>query len=245
MGTIYDDANNEAQEKLDHIAAQFGDIPHREYIRHGQVWRNLAEIITANNVDLIVVGTHGRSGLGKLLLGSVAEDILRHAPCPVLTVGPKVAGHDKLPTFENNHRDLAPPELDLRKILFATNFDRNAESVARIAIRLAAEFRGQLTLMHVIEDYTHLGSRPQPMENDLRRLQELVPTSTTLPYAPENVIEFGSASERILKIAEDREADLIVLGARPAGEASTTHLPWSTTYDVMAHAHCPVLTLRG
>ena len=55
-------------------------IEHHNYVRHGQVWKNLAGIIDENQIDLIVVGTHGRSGLGKLLLGSVAEDILRHAP---------------------------------------------------------------------------------------------------------------------------------------------------------------------
>lgn len=245
MGTIYDDANTEAKEKLDRIATRFEGIPHRNYVRHGHVWKNLSEIIAANHVDLVVVGTHGRTGLGKLLLGSVAEDILRHAPCPVLTVGPKVSGHDKLPAFHNSHRDLAPVELELQKILFATNFAANAPGLAQMAVAVAAEFRAQLTLVHVIEDYTHLGSRPQPIEDDLRRLHELVPKSAPLPYATDTVIEFGSASERILKVAADREADLIVLGARPAGEASTTHLPWSTTYEVMAHAHCPVLTLRG
>src|SRR5208337_746909 len=74
MGTIYDDANTEAKEKIEKIAAQFDSIPHRNYVRHGSVWGNLAEIIAANHIDLIVVGTHGRTGLGKLLLGSVAED---------------------------------------------------------------------------------------------------------------------------------------------------------------------------
>jgi len=245
MGTIYDEANAEAKQKLEQIAARFEGIPYRNYIRHGNVWGNLAEIIAANNVDLIVVGTHGRTGLGKLLLGSVAENILRHAPCPVLTVGPKVSGRDKLPTFHNSHRDLAPAELELRKVLFATDFAQNAASLAQMAVSLATEFRAQLTLMHVIEDYSHLGTLPQPIEEDLRRLQALLPQSAALPYVPDKVIEFGSASERILKVAEDREADLIVLGARPAREASTTHLPWSTTYEVMARAHCPVLTLRG
>lgn len=245
MGTIYDDANAEAKEKLEHIAARFEGIPHRNYIRHGNIWSNLAEIIAVNNIDLIVVGTHGRKGLGKLLLGSVAESILRHAPCPVLTVGPRVSGRDKLPMLHNSHRDLAPAELEVREILFATNFANKAESVARVAVSLGLEFRAKLTLMHVIEDYTHLGSRPQPIEEDLRKLHGLVPKDAALPYAPENVIEFGSASDRILKVADDREADLIVLGARAAREAGITHLPWSTTYEVMARAHCPVLTLRG
>src|SRR4051812_30885681 len=88
MGTIYEDAQNEAQEKLDEISARFETIPHRNYVRHGSVWKNLAALIEENAIDLMVVGTHGRTGLGKLLLGSVAEAILRQASCPVLTVGP-------------------------------------------------------------------------------------------------------------------------------------------------------------
>jgi len=111
MGTIYEDAHTEAKEKLDQMTARFEGFPHQTYVRHGQVWKNLAAIVQENNIDLIVVGTHGRTGLGKLLLGSVAEDILRHAPCPVLTIGPRVSGRDKLPAFPAHGRDLAPVEL--------------------------------------------------------------------------------------------------------------------------------------
>src|SRR6266567_6215581 len=95
MSTIYEDAHSEAGEKLDQISAHLGGINYRKHVRHGQVWKNLEGIVDENQIDLIVVGTHGRSGLGKLLLGSVAEDILRHAPCPVLTAGPKVSGRAK------------------------------------------------------------------------------------------------------------------------------------------------------
>jgi len=110
MGTIYEDAQNEAKERLDQISEHIEGIPHRNYVRHGQVWKTLANIIAENEVDLVVVGTHGRTGLGRLLLGSVAESILRHAPCPVLTVGPKVSGRAKLPELSSRGRDLAPPE---------------------------------------------------------------------------------------------------------------------------------------
>jgi len=245
MSTIYEDAHTEAKEKLDQVSARVEGIPHRNHVRHGQVWKNLAAIIEENKIDLIVVGTHGRTGLGKLLLGSVAEDILRHAPGPVLTVGPKVSGRNKLPAFQDKGRDLAPVELDLRQIVFATNFAQNSARVAQAAVSLAEEFRARLTLMHVIEDYTQLGSRPGPMEDGVRRLHDLVPINASLQYAPETVLEFGSAPERILKIASERESDLIVLGARTSAEVGTTHLPWSTAHHVIAHAHCPVLTIRG
>ncbi len=244
MSTLYEDAIAQAKDKLAQIAAGFGAIPHRTYVRHGQVWKNLAEIVSETGVEMIVLGTHGRIGLGKLLLGSVAEDILRHAPCPVLTVGPKVSGHDRLPWFAGKQHDVAPAELDVRQIVFATNFAENAALVAQTAISLAEEFRARLTLVHVMEDYTQLGTHPGPIEDGIRRLRDLIPLDAVLHYLPETVLEFGTAHERILKVADGREADLIVVGARANMEPGSTHLPWSTTHQVIARAQCPVLTVR-
>jgi nucleotide-binding universal stress UspA family protein len=245
MSTIYEDAHTEAGVKLDQISTRLEGIKHRSYVRHGQVWKSLAGIVDENQIDLIVVGTHGRSGLGKLLLGSVAEDILRHAPCPVLTVGPRVSGRAKLPAFPAHGRDLAPVELEIQQIVFATDFAQYSVYVAQEAVALAEEFRSRLTLLHVIEDYTGLGSRPDLMEDSVCRLKALIPNDAALQYAPETALEFGSAAERILKVASNREADMIVLGARPSEEGRTTHLPWSTAHHVIAQAHCPVLTLRS
>lgn len=244
LSTIYEDAHTEAKEKLDQISGRLEGIPHCNYVRHGQVWENLAGIVQDEEIDLIVLGTHGRTGLGKLLLGSVAEDILRHAPCPVLTVGPKVSGRAKLPEFQRRGRDLAPLDLELRQIVFATNFAQNSALVAQEAISLAEEFRARLTLLHVIEDYTQLGRRPGPIEDGVRRLHDLIPRNAALQYAPETLLEFGSASDLILKAAAERGADMIVLGARASVEVGTTHLPWSTAHHVIAQANCPVLTIR-
>ncbi len=245
MSTIYEDAHAEAEEKLDRITGRLEGIERRNHVLHGPVWNKLAEIVEDQAIDLIVVGTHGRTGLGKLLLGSVAEDILRHAPCPVMTVGPKVCGRTKLPTLQNQERDLAPVELELRQILLATNFAQNSARIVQEGVALAEEFRARLTLLHVIEDYTQLGSRPGPMEDGMRRLHALIPRNAALQYVPESLLEFGFTPECILKIASDREADMIVLGARASTEVGTTHLPWSTTHQVIAQAHCPVLTIRG
>jgi nucleotide-binding universal stress UspA family protein len=244
MGTIYEDAHTEAKERLDEIAGRLEGIPQCCYVRHGQVWRNLNSIIEDNQIDMIVLGTHGRTGLGKLLLGSVAEDILRHASCPVLTVGPKVSGRAKLPDFPKRGHDVAPLELELQQIVFATDFAPSAAGIAQRAVRLAENFGARLTLVHVIEDYTQLGSRPGPMEEGVGRLQALIPADAALQYPAETVLEFGSPAERILKVAAEREADLIVLGARSARDVGSTHLPWSSAHHVIAQAHCPVLTIR-
>jgi nucleotide-binding universal stress UspA family protein len=244
MGTIYEDAHTEAKERLGQMSDRLQGIRNRNYVRHGGVWKNLAGIIDENDIDLIVVGTHGRTGFGKLLLGSVAEDILRHAACPVLTVGPKVSGHARLPAFHGRGQDLAPLELELRQIVCATDFGKNSARVVLEAFSLAGEFRSQLTLLHVIEDYAHLGQRPGPMEDGVRRLQNLIPQHANLQHAPETLLEFGPVAERILEVAAEREADMLILGARCSAEVGTTHLPWSSAHHVIAQAHCPVLTIR-
>jgi nucleotide-binding universal stress UspA family protein len=242
MSTIYEDAHTEAMAKLEQISTRTEGIKSLCHVRHGRVWKDLAAIVEENQVDLIVVGTHGRSGLGKLLLGSVAEDILRHAPCPVLTVGPKVSGRAKLPVIQTH--DLCPAELELRQIVFATDFAQYSIFAAQEAVALAEQFQSRLTLVHVMEDYTQLGSQPARLEESMHRLQSLVSNHAALQYVPESVLEFGCSPDGILKVASDREADLIVLGARTAEEVGSTHLPWSTAHQVIAEAHCPVLTVR-
>lgn len=243
VGKLVEEAQLEAQQKLEHIKACLGNIPCCIYVRHGQIWTNLSEIVAAEKIDLIVVGTHGRTGLGKLVLGSVAEDILRHAPCPVLTVGPKIHGHARLPKFHDSKLEIAPPELELEQIVCATNLTLASRKLAPAAITLAEEFESQLTLLHVIEEYSRVGDRPGLIESRNRQLRALVPNDANLAYAPETVVQFGSAWECIVKTADEREADLIVLGAHP-GEG-TSHIPWSTVPRVVAHANCPVLTVRG
>jgi nucleotide-binding universal stress UspA family protein len=86
-------------------------ISHELFFNEGTVWEILSDAIRKNNADLIVLGTHGRSGIGKAVLGSVAEEVFRQATCPVLTVGPYVSLGGKL-------------SMVLNRILYATDFSR-------------------------------------------------------------------------------------------------------------------------
>lgn len=237
---LYDDARTLAQQKVDQIATRLGEIPNRTYVRHGVVWENLSEIVASNKIDLIIVGTHGRGGLGKLLLGSVAEDILRHAPCPVLTVGPGVCGHAKLREVYGASRELAPAELEPLHILYATNSTPEGLRAVQVAVSLAAHFDARLTLMHVF-DCAKQECQPESVEEEIRKLREEVAKGIKLPYQAEVSIDFGCPWKCIVKRATGREADLIVLGAQSVD--GTTHLPWSTVHHVVAHANCPVLTV--
>lgn len=242
FGTLYEDAHSIAKEKVEAVASRLTGIPTRRYVRHGKVWTNLSSIVAENAIDLIVVGTHGRTGFGKMVIGSVAEDILRHAPCPVLTVGPKISGRAKLSPLDSHRASLAPVELELHQILYAADFTPSSFQVAPVAVALAEQFEARLTVIHVLENYLNLDSHPGPIEEAVGRLQGLVPKDAALPYAPEIMLDFGSAWHCIVNKAAELDADLIVLGSQSADH--TTHVPWSTVHQVVAHANCPVLTVR-
>jgi nucleotide-binding universal stress UspA family protein len=241
MGSIYEDAQNAAKEKLDQITERLGKISSRAYVRHGKVWKNLNAIVSEHSIDLIIIGTHGRTGLGKLLLGSVAEEILRHSSCPVLTVGPEVRGRARLPQHDCGDYELVPLELEMRQILCAAKLSPASLQVARAAIVLAGDFHAKLTLMHVLEQYENPGSPKKLIEEKVQQLQAIVPKEAALAYAPDFVIEVGPAAQSILDAAQERDADLIVMGVRPSEGAP--HLPGSTFHRVVANAPCPVLTV--
>ena len=104
------------------ISGRLRGIPHQVLLGEGDLWVVLSDMLAKHGVDLIVAGTHGRTGVRKLLLGSVAEEIFRLAPCPVLTVGPKVIQE-------------VPAESELRHILYATDFTPTAERAAALRYR--------------------------------------------------------------------------------------------------------------
>jgi nucleotide-binding universal stress UspA family protein len=129
-------------------------IPHHHtYIRRGKMPDVISEIVDKQRIDLLVVGTHGGTGVGKLLMGSVAEGIVRHATCPVLTVGPKASGRIKQ-EFQPDGKDFAPGEIELRQIIFATDFTAESLAAAPFAISLAEEFQARLGMLHVMQPST-------------------------------------------------------------------------------------------
>jgi len=218
------------------LAEKFPEVTAELLTGEGGVWQALEMAIEKYNIDLVVLGTHGRTGLGKLLLGSEAEEILRRANVPVLTVGPGVensAGRTEL----------------FHSILFATDFGPGSKAAAKYAVSLAGENQAMLTMLHVVA-FGKPGDlvRPETVEQGLeRQLQNLMPEEAAEWCTPEFRIERGDPGIEILSVAEKNRADLIVLGVRqPTGvPGAATHLPIATVHHVASHATCPVLTLRG
>ena len=215
------------------VSGRLRDIPHQVLLKHGELWPVLAAAIQEHAVNLVVVGTHGRTGVRKLLLGSVAEEIFRMASCPVLTVGPKVAGE-------------VPAEAALKRILYATDFTPHAERASAYAFSLAQEHQAHLTLLHVVQGAGEVSAPASAKLTEffLRQMRQLVPEGADLWCDPEFRVDFGDPADEILKVTAEINAYLVVLGVRRSATFAG-HLPPATAYKVVCQAPCPVLTVRG
>ena len=226
-------AEKETKEDAGRLNEQLQCIEHEVVIGEGNIWEVVSGLIKEKEIDLVVLGTRGRTGLGRAILGSVAEQILRQSPCPVLTVGP--------------HVNLWSDEYaKMREILYATDLTADCPTAAPYAISLAQENQAHLVLLHVIEDAKagDLVDSPEVVDLKERKLQQLVTEQAGLWCDPTYIVEQGPAAEKILDVAKRRHTDLIVMGARPA-KGLATHLNIGTVHNVVSQATCPVLTVRG
>ena len=197
--------------------------------------------------DLIVMGTHGRSGFERLVLGSVTEKVLRKAACPTLSVPRHV--QDAVP---------APPVL-FRNILCAIDFSDCSINALNYAMSLAQEADARLTVLHALELLPEMPSGsiegvqawPQhvreyiaAVEQDRReRLQAVVPESVRAYCTAETVLASGTPYREILRVAAEQHSDLIVVGIHGRGATDLLFFG-STAQHVVRQATCPVLTLR-
>ena len=191
--------------------------------------------------DLIVMGSHGRSGVGRLLIGSVTEHVLRTAPCPVMVVPP--------------HDAVATSVVAFTHIVCAIDFSESSLAGLTWALSLAEEADAHLSLVNVIEVPPELrvsaiatGDNLDELRaafdaDTLARLRSLVPAHAAEFCSVETATAAGAAGHAILKYAQERNADLIVMGAQGHGPLER----WifgSKTRDVVSRATCPVLTVR-
>ncbi|HKQ86754.1 MAG TPA: universal stress protein [Candidatus Acidoferrales bacterium] len=229
------DAQDEcAQTGKQRLEAQLAGVAHDvSIVRSVNVWEATEEAIRSCAADMVVVGTHGRTGAQKLLLGSIAEDIFRRSPVPVLTIGPctKIGAH-------NAGRFYC--------VLFATDFTPHSLFAAPYAISLAKENQARLILFHVIrESERQYGAARSAVDASTQELGKIVPEHAELRHRPEVVLGYGEPAERILQVAREDHADLIVLGVSSQHLGAATHLGRAVAHKVVANAPCPVLTVRG
>ena len=208
----------------------------------GDAAATIVDQAVALRADLLVMGTHGRSGFDRLLLGSITEEVLRKAPCPVLTVPPHAPGAE-------------PKAVVFRQVLCPVDFSSASLQAVGFAVDLARQARASVTLLHVIEWLAehepqanvhfnvpefrrHLGEAAH------ERLRTLVDDKMRAESRIEDVVATGRAYRQILETARVRNAQLIVMGSQGRGAVSLA-LFGSTTQQVVRQAECPVLTVRG
>lgn len=209
------------------IEERLSGLAHDISFQQGNVWDNIRKAIRNDGIDLLVLGTHGRTGIEKMALGSIAEQALRHASCPVLMIGPKVSVQPK-------------NAAEWTRILYATDFSSASLAAAPHAISLAREHRAQLILLYCAGGGVDIPSM-------LHTLRDLVPFGSDLRSEPDCVAAHGAPAEKILEVAEEHGADVIVLGleAAEANHKGKTRVGHSGVYKILTRATCPVLTVRA
>jgi nucleotide-binding universal stress UspA family protein len=214
-------------------------------VREGNPVREILDAAAEARAGLLVMGTHGRSGFGRLILGSVTEKVLRQARCPVLTV-------------PRRHPDAVPAAPVLfKRIVCPVDFSKCSMRALTYALSMAQEADARLTVVHVLSGtYSDL---PMMSEGDVRTtaaelqeqrevearqlLEKAVPDAASSYCHVETTVLRGTPSQEILRIAAAEQADLIVIGVQGRSAVDLMFFG-STTQQVVREASCPVLTLR-
>jgi nucleotide-binding universal stress UspA family protein len=222
---LYEAEYNAATKELDNIldSTSLDGIKTKALLSSGMLGDALLVEIVKNNIDLVVTGTHGRTGIRRLMLGSAVADICRFATCPVLTIGP----------------DFPAAPIKFSRILIPTDLSEESLHAMPFVVRLATKYGAAVTLLHVLP--AEIAGNP-----DAKKLSEPICASTVRRFEAqaealktEFVVESGEIVETILKVASEKNADLIAMGIR-----NGFHLGTSAAYRVMTGAHCPVVTCR-
>jgi nucleotide-binding universal stress UspA family protein len=234
MTAAADLATGEA-EQFRHRLAASGRIAAddcRIVISEGEIWEELERIIEQENIDLLVVGTHSRKALSKIVLGSVAEQIFRHASCMVLTVGPYSPPESAL-----------APETQSRPLLFALDFLEGSRQALPYAVSIARQRMENLVFLHMVPP-AHGG--PASLADMRLRVHEWISQTVGFPEGADIIVEYGEPVEGILRNSERINAEAIIMGLhRRVPVSLSSHLPWSTASSVSCNAGCPVLTIRS
>lgn len=199
-------------------------------VRPGLAADQILGFLREREIDRVVMGTHSPGPIGKLLVGSVAEAVLRNATVPVCIVGPDVV--------DGAYRNFAT-----RTILCAVSLHEASHVVTQFAAELAAQHSANLILQHVIRPHDRVeemaGRTLDEIEADL---VSLVPLELQERISVQTIVVPGDPTEELLYQARAQQADLMVLGAQGASAfaAITRH---GVVYKVLAHANCPVITL--
>jgi nucleotide-binding universal stress UspA family protein len=219
-----------AQLRATYASGRTIDVEYR--VTYGTVPDKILGMADEVGADLIALGTHGRTGLYRLLAGSVAEAVLRRARCPVLALSARER----------------PREGQVRAILHPTDFSEQSEAALGVASALARDLAARLIVLHVMPiEVVFYGEVPVPLDVPaLRASLEAMARKVEGPdleYPVETRLAEGNAAKLILAVAEETGAGLIVMGTE--GKTGLGRLLMgSVAESVLRGATCPVLVVK-
>lgn len=239
---------SEAGEQLKQLAAEElePETKRSHYVHAGRTVELVEEVARASDADLMVVSTHSERVVRHALLGSTAEKLVRHAPCPVLVV------RDKEHEFVEDGKGADPRSFSLKKILAPTDFSEQSLKALRYALTLGAPFDAQIDLLHVVNTgcfgagYAAVdlpAITDQVVNASKESLSELADREIG---EAENVIRevrVGPTAQTIAEVAREREIDLIVVSTH-GNTGLKRVLLGSNAENIVRHAPCPVLVVR-
>lgn len=184
----------------------------------------ILSITNTEPIDMIVMGTHGRSGWRRALLGSITESVIHEADVPVLTIR-----HSEAEPF--------PGDGAVRRILCPVNYSDVARAALARAVEIGDAFDAEIYVVHVVE-----ASRHGEHEGEVEELRSWIPSEFRHRCCYKELVIHGHAAEQVIDLAAKIEADMIVLGAQHRRFVDSTVIG-TTTDRVIRHAQCPVLTV--
>jgi nucleotide-binding universal stress UspA family protein len=228
--------NEGGEVQLQRFVMQYsaGRIQPELVVDQGNAANCILSFAQKENIEVIVLGTHGRRGFDRLVLGSTTDRVMRKAACPVLVVCN--ASHQALTTGpDGRHR--------LSRIVYCTDFSNNSELARGYAVSLAAEYGAELTLLHVAEKAPDLARAEGIIAKHIQELDKLVLNTVRKNLNVSSVVRLGKPYEEIVRHATEAHAGLIIMTAR-GGDAVDRAVFGSTTYRVIQLGPCPVLAVH-
>lgn len=241
-GTLYEEFCKALRETGEEQLQQFAkshthdEIQPELVVHEGSAPDSILSFAQAQKVDLIVMGTHGRRGFDRLMLGSVTDRVMRMASCPVLAV--RNPPHDSM---------AAGKESDyvhhLSRILFCADFSKNSERALNYALSGTAEYGAELTMLHVLEEVPSLAKTEEALAAATEQLNKLIPPEVRKTLKIKTAVRIGKPYREIIQFALEEQTDLVAMGVRGRG-ALDRAVFGSTTYRVMQLGPCPVFAVH-
>lgn len=204
-------------------------------VRQGNAANSILSFAQDSNMEVIVMGTHGRRGFDRVVLGSTTDRVMRKAACPVLIASDP--SHKALATGpDGRHR--------LSRIIYCTDFSHNSERARGYAISLAAEYGAELTLLHVAERVSNPAEAESVLAARRQQLDSIISDAERKNLNVGLEVRFGMPYEQIVQHAAEAQASLIIMTSR-GGEAVDRAVFGSTTYRVIQLGPCPVLAVHS